>query len=206
MSRPSTLASTLAVALGVRLPWTTDGANVLDPTWSGRPAKTMLVAGGGICRMVGPADLRGAVMERVRHKLAIFERGDPLNAPAAGGRADLIGQRATDYPTAATDIEVTVDAPELLGAVDPVADFVPAQITGSARAPDGASPLLLAVALNGVVAAVTRPYPFSVFGRDGAWEERELRDDHPGDEDRSANRPKPAQAVLRSVIESRSQL
>ena len=78
---------TLAVALGVRLPWTTDGANVLDPAWSGRPAKTMLVAGGGTRRMAGPADLRGAVMERVRHKLALFEAGDPLHAPAAGGRA-----------------------------------------------------------------------------------------------------------------------
>ena len=53
-------------------------------------------------------------MERVRHKLALFEGGDPLHAPAAGRRADLIGQRATDYPAAATDIEVTVDAPELL--------------------------------------------------------------------------------------------
>ena len=58
--------------------------------------------------MAGPADLRGAVMARVRHKLALFDGGDPLNAPAAGGRADLIGQRATDYPVAATDIEVTV--------------------------------------------------------------------------------------------------
>ena len=161
---------TLAVALGVRLPWTTDGANVLDPAWSGRPAKTMLVAGGGTRRMAGPADLRGAVMERVRHKLALFEAGDPLHAPAAGGRADLIGQRAADYPAAETDIEVTVDAPELLGAVDPVADFVPAHITGSAVDPDGASPPLLAVALNGVVAAVTRRYAFRVFGRDGAWE------------------------------------
>ena len=33
-----------------------------------------------------------------------------------------------------------------------------------------APPPLLAVALNGVVAAITRPYPFSVSGRDGAWE------------------------------------
>ena len=80
---------TLAAALGVRRPWTADGANVLDPAWSGRPAKTML-AGGGTRRMAGPADLHGAVMARVRHKLALFDGGDPLNAPAAGGRADLI--------------------------------------------------------------------------------------------------------------------
>ena len=123
---------TLAAALGVRLPWATDGTNVLDPVWSGRPAKTLL-AGGGTRRMAGPADLHGAVMARVRHKLALFDGGDPLNAPAAGGRADLIGERATDYPPAATDIEVTVDAPELLGAVDPVGDFIPAHITGSAE-------------------------------------------------------------------------
>ena len=160
---------TLAAALGVRLPWTADGANVLDPVWRGRPAKTLL-AGGGTRRMAGPADLRGAVMARVRHKLALFDGGDPLNAPAAGGGADLIGERATDYPPAATAIEVTVDAPELLGAVDPAGDFIPAHITGSASVPDGAPPPLLAVALNGVVAAITQPYPFNVSGRDGVWE------------------------------------
>ena len=37
-------------------------------------------------------------------------------------------------------------------------------------------------------------------------EERELREDRPGDEDRSANRPQSAQKVLQSVIESRSEL
>ena len=37
-------------------------------------------------------------------------------------------------------------------------------------------------------------------------EERELREDHPGDEDRSANRPQSAQIVLQSAIESRSKL
>ena len=66
---------TLAAGLGVRLPWTADGANVLDPAWRGRPAKTML-AGGATRRMAGPADLRGAVMARVRHKLALFDGGD----------------------------------------------------------------------------------------------------------------------------------
>ena len=161
---------TLAAALGVRLPWTTDGSDVLDPAWSGRPAKTML-AGGATRRMAGPADLRGAVMERVAHKLALFDGGNPLNPPAAGGRSDLLGRRADDYPAAAAaNIVVTVDAPELLGAVDPDGHFVPAHISGTATVPDGAPPPLLAVTLNGVVAAVTKPYPFRTYGRDGAWE------------------------------------
>ena len=161
---------TLAAALGVRLPWTTDGSDVLDPAWSGRPAKTLL-AGGATRRMAGPADLRGAVMERVAHKLALFDGGNPLNPPAAGGRSDLLGRRAGDYPAAAAaNIAVTVDAPELLGAVDPGGDFVPAHISGTATVADGAPPPLLAVTLNGVVAAVTKPYPFRTYGRDGAWE------------------------------------
>lgn len=163
------LLPTLAAELRVRLPWTTDGANVLDPAWSGRPAKTLL-AGGATRRLSGPADLRGAVMERVAHKLALFADGDPLEAPAAGGRTDLIGGRAADFPAAPADIDVTVDAPDLLGAVDPEGDFVPAHVTGAVAARDGAPPPLLAVTLNGVVAAVTRPYSFSAYGRDGAWE------------------------------------
>ena len=160
---------TLAAELGVRLPWTTDGANVLDPAWSGRPAKTLL-AGGATNRLTVPADLRGAVMERVAHKLALFEGGDPLEAPAAGGSTDLIGKRAADYPAGPLQIDVTVDAPELLGAVDPEGDFVPAHVTGAAVARDDAAPPLLAVTLDGVIAAVTRPYSFDAYGRDGSWE------------------------------------
>ena len=161
---------TLAAEMGARLPWTPDGANVLDPAWSGRPAKTLL-AGGATRRMAGPADLRGAVMERVAHKLGLFDAGNPLNPPVPGGRLDLIGRLAADFPAvAAADIAVTVDAPELLGAVDLESDFVPAHVTGTAGGPDGAPPPLLAVALNGVVAAVTRPYPFRAYGSDAAWE------------------------------------
>ena len=161
---------TLAAELGVRLPWTADGSNVLDAAWSGRPARTLL-AGGASRRMAGPADLHAAVMERVAHKLALFDSGNPLHPRAAGRRGDLIGRRAADFPAAAAaNIAVTVDAPELLGAVDPGGDFVPAHITGTATVPAGEPPPLLAVALNGVVAAVTRPYPFSAFGHDGAWE------------------------------------
>ncbi|MCY4598985.1 MAG: sulfatase-like hydrolase/transferase [Acidobacteria bacterium] len=161
---------TLAAELGARLPWAPDGANVLDPAWSGRPARTLL-AGGATRRMAGPADLRGAVMERVTHKLELFDAGDPLNPPVPDGRRDLIGRPAADFPAAtAADIAVTVDAPELWGAVDPESDCAPAHATGTAGGPDGAPPPLLAIALNGVVAAVTRPYPFRAYGSDAAWE------------------------------------
>ena len=55
--------------------------------------------------------------------------------------------------------------------MDPQADFIPAHITGGV---DGvaadAPPPTLAIALNGQIAAVTRPYSFPVVGRRGAWE------------------------------------
>ena len=95
-----------------------------------------------------------------------------MDQPGPGGRGgDLIGKRAADYPAPrATDIEVAVDAPELLSAVDLAGDFLPAHIIGTAVAPEGAPTPLLAVTPNGVVGAITRPYPFRAFGRYDVWE------------------------------------
>ena len=161
---------TLAAELGVRLPWTTDGLNALDPAEINRPVKKLFV-GGSPRWMEAPADLGRAVMERVSRKLAVFGTGNPMDQPGPGGRGDLIGQRAADYPAPrATDIEVAIDAPELLSAVDLAGDFLPAHITGTAVAPEGAPPPLLAITLDGVVVAITRPYPFRAFGRDDTWE------------------------------------
>ena len=161
---------TLAAEMGIRLPWTTDGASALNPVRPGRPVKTLFIDG-ATRRMEGPAALRDAVMERVAHKLALFETGNPMDPFGPGGRSDLIGKRAADYAAPPPgDIVVTVDTPELLSAVDLAGDFVPAHITGTAVAPDGAPSPLLAVTLNGVIAAITQPYPFRAFGRDGAWE------------------------------------
>ena len=166
------IVPTVAAALGTALPWAADGQDVLGPARDPRSMKLMYVDGARK-RVEAPGDLRAAVIESAARKFDWLETGNPLDAPTPGGRyGELIGEAADELraplPSA---IEVVVDALPLMQDVDPQADFVPAHITGAvAGLPDGAPPPLLAIALNGVVAAVTRPYAFPVVGRRGAWE------------------------------------
>ena len=166
------IVPTLAAELGVELPWTADGANVLDPAHAPRASKLMFFDNARR-RMEVQGDLTAAVIEGARRRFAVLRTGNPLDVPTPGGRYDkLIGQAADPLRIARpADIEVVVDALPLLQDVDPDADFVPAHITGAVvDLPDGAPPPALAIAVNGTVAAVTRPYSFPVVGRRSAWE------------------------------------
>ena len=163
---------TLAAELGVELPWASDGENVLDPAHLPRPSKVMFF-NAARSRVEAPGDLSAALVESAARKFEWFSTGDPLDIRAFHGRhGELIG-RAADPLRAArpANIQVVVDALPLLQDVDLEADFVPAHITGAvAGLRDGAPTPALAVAINGVVAAVTRPYAFPLLGRRGAWE------------------------------------
>ena len=166
------IVPTLAAQLGVELPWTADGANVLDAAHAQRPSK-VLYFGGARERAEAPGDLRAALIESAARKFEWFEAGDPQDTPTPDGRyGGLVGQAADPLrATRQSEIEVVVDALPLLRNVDPEADFVPAHITGAViDSRVGDRPPVLAIALNGVVAAVTRPYAFPVVGRREAWE------------------------------------
>ena len=163
---------TLASELGIRLPWTPDGSNALDPARAPRPSK-VLFFDGARNRMAAPGALGDALMNSVGRKFAFFPTGDPLVPPTPGGlHDDLIGRAVGALRLGRpAEIEVAIDTTELLREMDPDADFLPAHLTGAVfDLPDGAPPPMLAVAVNGVVAAVTRPYSFPVFGRRAAWE------------------------------------
>ena len=163
---------TLAAELGGGLPWATDGVNVLDPAHAPRPSKVMFFDRANN-RVEVPGDLVAGLVESAARKFEWFATGDPLDVSAFHGRyGELIG-RAVDPLRAArpADVQVVVDALPMLRDVDPAADFVPAHITGAVVGlRDGAPPPVLAVAINGVVSAVTRPYGFPVLGRRDAWE------------------------------------
>lgn len=163
---------TLAAVLGVELPWAVDGVNAFDPAPSRRPSRRIFFAGARTSAEA-PGDLAATLIERASRRFEWFASGDPLDVRAFHGRyGELIG-RAADPLRAArpSDLRVVVDALPLLRDVDPGADFVPAHITGSvAELEDGEAPPALAIALNGVVAAVTRPYGFAVRGRRNVWE------------------------------------
>ena len=166
------IVPTLAAQLGIEPPWTADGSNVLDPSHAPRPSKVMFYDGAAR-RLERPGDLRAALLESASQKYEWFEAGDLLGLGTPDRRYDdLIGRDAGPMlARQPAEFEVVVDTLPLMQDVDPEADFVPAHITGAvAGLPDGAPPPLLAITLNGQVAAVTRPYGFPVVGRRGAWE------------------------------------
>lgn len=159
---------TLAAGLGVRVPWETDGSNVFAERKTPRPAKTMVIAGE---RVEGPASLGSAVAESVAHKLATFENGDPAK-PRLGGHDDLVGAPVAGLRSEQpANFRVSIDSASLLNAVDFEASFVPAHIIGGIVLAEAGSPIPpLAVAVNGVVAAVTRTYPFRAYDYAAPWE------------------------------------
>ncbi|MXY17814.1 MAG: sulfatase-like hydrolase/transferase [Acidobacteria bacterium] len=166
------IVPTLAAELGVDLPWSPDGSNVLDPAHSPRPSKVMFYDGARR-HMEVPGDLNAALIESAARKFEWLDTGELLDIPTPDRRyGDLIGSPAVPAPLAQPgDFEVIVDALPLMRDMDPQADFVPAHITGHVVGlSDGAPPPVLAIALNGQVAAVTRPYAFPVVGRREAWE------------------------------------
>lgn len=163
---------TVAAELGTEAPWRTDGANLFDADGRPRSSRAMFFDRARY-RIEAPGDLRPGLLRSVARKFDRFETGNPLDAPTPGGRyGELIGRAASEMliPDAA-DFEVVVDSRPLLRDVNPAADFVPAHLTGAVvGVRDGAPAPVLALALNGVVAAVTRPYPFPVLGRRDSWE------------------------------------
>ena len=162
------LLPTVAAELGVRLPWQADGENVFAASRAPRPTKTMLQGGS---RLDGPADLGDAVAEGVARKLARFAGGDPLR-PRLGVHDAIVGARIADLASPRpAGFDVAIDDIDLLQDVDPDAGLVPARITGGIVSRGGApAGTTLAIGLNGVVAAVTRPYSFGAFGHGSPWE------------------------------------
>ena len=163
---------TVAAELGAEVPWRTDGASLFDPGRSPRSSKVMFLDRARR-RIEAPEDLRAGLLRSVARKFDRFETGNPLDMPTPDDRyGELIGRAASEMliPDPA-DFEVVVDSGPLLRDVNPAADFVPAHLTGAVVGVSDSAPRpVLAIALNGVVAAVTRPYAFPVFGRRDAWE------------------------------------
>ena len=84
--------------------------------------------------------------------------------PLGGSTLPVVAERIT-----AVDLAF-IDTIPLLRAVDHGSDFVPAHVTGGVVTPDTRIAPPLAVVLNGVVAAVTRPYHFPAYGHAVPWE------------------------------------
>ena len=165
------IVPTLAGELGVQPAWDADGSNVFALAQTPRPSKVVFFDAAR-SRLEGPADLGDALAEGITRKFAIFDTGDPTGQPNVGVYHELVGTAVADFQVLpSARVEVVVDYPDLLDNVDHHADFIPAHITGALIArPDAPAPPPLAVAINGVLAAITRTYAFPVDGRRNMWE------------------------------------
>ncbi len=160
---------TIADALGLVLPWPSDGHSALDAKPVERRQKVLLKGFRGKPiqrRSVDIESLRAERQETVARKLHLFGSGARLDGLYQIGRwADLIGRRVSDLdvvtvaPTGESMAEIELTHAMAYEQVDPGGSFIPAQVEGRVHfAQERDVAMELAVALNGTVEAVTQTF------------------------------------------------
>ena len=162
------IPATVAAALGVRLPWPSDGANIVEAVPTSRRRK-MLFYDGGRQRIEGPGDLTEGLRDAVAALRQLVPSADPFEQPNRGRAHELIDQSLERFAIRPGTARVTLDNAAALRDVNPDGRYIPSRIAGSVVTV-GATRPTLAIAVNGIVAATTMPYPFPVAGRPNLWE------------------------------------
>ncbi len=152
--------ATVLDALGGRSPAPLDGHSALDPDAPERPRKTAFRDGpGGRQRVSLPRVLPGR-NESARRIARLFDAGHPEGLYRVGPHRELLGRAISDLPVdPAPAGAAALDEADAFARVDPEGPFLPAHVTAAlpdARAGD--PPLSVAVAVNGIVEAVSRSY------------------------------------------------
>jgi hypothetical protein len=146
---------TIADVLDIDLPWETDGTSLYAPE---RPMRTRSEITGGEGTITYPAD--GAAARAIAaRKIEHFGAGGwyGLTPP---GQHDLLGVSVADLDLAAfTGLATSLRDPSSYDNVDLDGPSLPAQVLGTVRTADPLEDdVVLAVAVNGTIAAVTRSY------------------------------------------------
>ena len=151
------IAPTVAHALGVPFSWTTDGTSLLDPSRPPRPGKRIWF---GQVRKVQHYGAEGPPPDEVvRRRHALFGDGNVYHVPRPPRFGELIGRPVDDLPLVESALVGDLRYAWRYRAFDPAADAVPLDVSGELRGPPpGSGPTYLAVAINGVVEAVTRTW------------------------------------------------
>jgi hypothetical protein len=158
---------TLAELLGVRLPWSTDGASAADPTAPERPVKVLETAQSGRQSFEGHFPERA---ESLRLMLQRFGDGqDPLALYRIGPHGEIVGRALADLNIGpASTCEVQCDLAHGLRQWRTDDRYAPCSFEGSVKAPGGMKlPVRLAISVRGVVQAVTRT--FNIPDRRQLW-------------------------------------
>ncbi len=164
---------TVAELLGVTLPWPTDGQSALNP--ANKREALSFFSFKDIDRRLSLAPVPQHILQAsVDYKLGLTS-GDisswDLGLVHSGEPRSLVGRPLSDFePREDHTISIKYDSPDLFAAVDLESTFLPAHITGRIRSQGHVkTPHALAIAVNGTVQAVTRPWQFPVKGESGSW-------------------------------------
>ena len=164
---------TVAELLGVTLPWPVDGQSALS--LDNKREELSFFSFKDIDKRLSLVPISQQILqESVDYKLSLTS-GDvsPRNLVLIhnGESRSLTGRPLSDFDHREDHtISIKYDSPDLFAAVDSESAFIPAHITGRIRSQkDAKTTHTLAVAVNGTIQAVTRPWQFPVKGESGSW-------------------------------------
>jgi hypothetical protein len=135
-----------------------DGRSMIAPAAPPRTTRTFVWRNRSNVDVRRFGDLTAEIAVSLERKERRFGRGDVAGLYASPDVQHLLGAEATSAAvTRARDVPVTVRNPRQFRAVNLTRDPLPLYVSGTLET-SGAEPLTVAVAVNGVVAAVTRSY------------------------------------------------
>jgi hypothetical protein len=150
---------TIADILGARLDWRIDGRSMRDPSVAERRQKVVYPLGGR--RALALEHPLTGIDASLQRKRALFGSDETIDGLFKVGRSRFLVGRGLGELAVAADgrLRVELDGPERWDAVDPESGFVPALVTGRLFAEEAVeADLELAVAVNGIVRAVTKAF------------------------------------------------
>jgi hypothetical protein len=157
------LLPTIADVVDVNVPWRVDGVSLLDDSVrAARQSSVMLGSQGEVEIPPDGAAVRGVAAE----KEGWFPRGDPylLTPP---GWSSLLDQHVGGDDVA--DVSLVFGQAAQIAAYVPGSDPIPSYLSGTVGIEgEVTGEEIVAVAVDGVVEAVTRPY--ELVGSEGRWE------------------------------------
>ncbi len=162
------LLPTVADELGIDLPWSVDGRSLRGADDPQRPLFSLAEELEEI-----PAVVLAGSLTTLGRKLSLFGDGRQAVFPQPRLASHLIGKAARRrvlVEAGEAQVLAAVEQAELYDQVEPSAAFVPALIGGWARLPPESPPVTLAVAVGGVVRAVTRTTARQGSGGLASWQ------------------------------------
>jgi hypothetical protein len=151
------ITPTAAHVLGLRLPWPTDGNSMLDVSAPPRPEKRIAAGEGRTVQRYGAEG--PPIEEALSRRIETFGSVNMYRIPRSPRFGELVGRPVTDYRVVASPQIADLRHVSKYAQFDPDADSVPFDVSGDLRGRrKGDDPAYVAVAINGVIRAVTRTW------------------------------------------------